>query len=121
MDSASASEAVSTLVTASFARMVRLVNICPGYLPNVEALKAAQPKDLDASEIEVRLGATWIDPSYIRKFMWETFETPFYQQRINDGELFRLHRRVEHQEQERGQLQQYCRIYDLRHGARKRL
>ena len=56
----------------------------PGYLPNVEALKAAQPKDLDASEIEVRLGATWIDPSYIREFMWETFETPFYQQRMID-------------------------------------
>ena len=51
---------------------------------NVEALKAAQPKDLDASEIEVRLGATWIDPSYIREFMWETFETPFYQQRMID-------------------------------------
>ena len=56
----------------------------PGYLPNVEALKAAQPRDLDASEIEVRLGATWIDPSYIREFMWETFETPFYQQRMID-------------------------------------
>ena len=56
----------------------------PGYLPNVEALQAAQPRDLDASEIEVRLGATWIDPSYIREFMWETFETPFYQQRMID-------------------------------------
>ena len=56
----------------------------PGYLPNVEALRQAQPKDLDASEIEVRLGATWIDPSYIREFMWETFETPFYQQRMID-------------------------------------
>ena len=56
----------------------------PGYLPNVEALQAAQPKDLDASEIEVRLGATWIDPAYIREFMWETFETPFYQQRMID-------------------------------------
>ena len=56
----------------------------PGYLPNVEALRQAQPMDLDASEIEVRLGATWIDPSYIREFMWETFETPFYQQRMID-------------------------------------
>ena len=54
------------------------------YAGNVEALKAAQPRDLDASEIEVRLGATWIDPSYIREFMWETFETPFYQQRMID-------------------------------------
>ena len=56
----------------------------PGYLPNVKALRQAQPRDLDASEIEVRLGATWIDPSYIREFMWETFETPFYQQRMID-------------------------------------
>ena len=56
----------------------------PGYLPNVEALRQAQPRDLDASEIEVRLGATWIDPSYIREFMWEAFETPFYQQRMID-------------------------------------
>ena len=56
----------------------------PGYAPNVEALRQAQPRDLDASEIEVRLGATWIDPSYIREFMWETFETPFYQQRMID-------------------------------------
>ena len=50
----------------------------PAYLPNVEALKAAQPKDLDASEIEVRLGATWIDKEYIRQFMYETFDTPRY-------------------------------------------
>ena len=54
------------------------------YAGNVEALRQAQPRDLDASEIEVRLGATWIDPSYIREFMWETFETPFYQQRMID-------------------------------------
>ena len=45
---------------------------------NVEALQAAQPKDLDASEIEVRLGATWIDKEYIRQFMYETFDTPRY-------------------------------------------
>jgi N12 class adenine-specific DNA methylase len=50
----------------------------PIYAPNVEALTAAQPKDLDASEIEVRLGATWIDKHYIQQFMWETFEPPFY-------------------------------------------
>ncbi|MSC86271.1 DEAD/DEAH box helicase [Eubacterium sp. am_0171] len=54
------------------------------YADNVEALKAAQPKDLDASEIEIRLGATWIDPEYIREFMWETFETPFYQRNMID-------------------------------------
>ena len=54
------------------------------YADNVQALKAAQPKDLDASEIEIRLGATWIDPEYVREFMWETFETPFYQRRMID-------------------------------------
>ena len=48
---------------------------------NVEALRAAQPKDLDASEIEVRLGATWIDKEYIRQFMVETFEPPYYMRR----------------------------------------
>ena len=48
---------------------------------NVEALRAAQPKDLDASEIEVRLGATWIDKEYIRQFMIETFEPPYYMRR----------------------------------------
>ena len=50
----------------------------PSFGINVEALAAAQPKDLDASEIEVRLGATWIDKKYIQQFMYETFDTPFY-------------------------------------------
>ena len=53
----------------------------PAFAVNVEALTAAQPKDLDASEIEVRLGATWIDKEYIQQFMYETFDTPFYMQR----------------------------------------
>ena len=53
----------------------------PAFAANVEALTAAQPKDLDASEIEVRLGATWIDKEYIQQFMYETFDTPFYLQR----------------------------------------
>ena len=53
----------------------------PDFAVNVEALTAAQPKDLDASEIEVRLGATWIDKEYIQQFMYETFDTPFYLQR----------------------------------------
>ena len=44
---------------------------------NVEALTAAQPKDLDASEIEVRLGATWVDKKYIQQFMYETLDTPW--------------------------------------------
>ena len=56
----------------------------PGYLPNVEALRQAQPKDLDASEIEVRLGATWIDKEYIRQFMFELLEPAFYVRRSID-------------------------------------
>ena len=53
----------------------------PAFAINVDALTAAQPKDLDASEIEVRLGATWIDKAYIQQFMYETFDTPYYLQR----------------------------------------
>ena len=48
------------------------------YMVNVQALEQVQPKDLDASEIEVRLGATWISPDYITEFMAKTFETPRY-------------------------------------------
>lgn len=51
------------------------------YNINVEALEKAQPKDLDASEIDVRLGATWIDRDYIQDFMEETFDTPYYLRR----------------------------------------
>lgn len=46
------------------------------YQINVEALEKAQPKDLDASEIEVRIGATWIDKSYVQQFMYELLQTP---------------------------------------------
>ena len=48
----------------------------PEYAVNVQALTQVQPKELDASEIEVRIGATWIDPKYIEDFMRETFGTP---------------------------------------------
>lgn len=50
----------------------------PSFAVNVQA---AQPKDLDASEIDVRLGATWVDKQYIQQFMQELFEIPFYQRR----------------------------------------
>lgn len=53
----------------------------PSFAVNVQALQAAQPKDLDASEIDVRLGATWVDKQYIQQFMQELFEIPFYQRR----------------------------------------
>ena len=50
----------------------------PAFQVNVSALEKAQPKDLDASEIEVRLGATWIAPDYYRQFMYEVLGTPRY-------------------------------------------
>ena len=53
----------------------------PEYMINVQALERVQPKDLDASEIEARLGTTWISPDYITEFMAETFHTP--RQHIN--------------------------------------
>ena len=53
----------------------------PMYRSNVETLRAAQPKDLEASEIEVRLGATWIDKAYIQQFMYELLDTPYYLRR----------------------------------------
>ena len=48
----------------------------PRYLPNVEALEKVQPVDLTASEISVRLGATWLNPEYVRQFIFETLDTP---------------------------------------------
>ena len=56
-------------------------DVSPIFAPNVAALEKAQPKDLDASEIDVRLGATWVDKQYIQDFMCELFEIPFYQRR----------------------------------------
>ena len=50
----------------------------PEYAINVTSLEGVQPKELDASEIEVRIGATWISTKYIEDFMRETFETPEY-------------------------------------------
>ena len=50
----------------------------PEFAVNVEALTKAQPRELEASEIDVRLGATWLDPDIIQKFMTETFQIPYY-------------------------------------------
>ena len=50
----------------------------PEFAVNVTALEKAQPKDLEASEIDIRLGATWLDPDIIQKFMTETFQIPYY-------------------------------------------
>lgn len=48
---------------------------------NVEALETAQPKDLEASEIDIRLGATWLDKRYVQQFMYELFQTTWQEQR----------------------------------------
>jgi N12 class adenine-specific DNA methylase len=56
----------------------RAAEVSDVFRPNVAALEAAQPKNLDASEIDVRLGATWIGPEYIQQFMTETLQTPRY-------------------------------------------
>ena len=53
----------------------------PEFVVNVDALTKAQPRELEASEIDVRLGATWLDPDIIQKFMTETFQIPYYLRR----------------------------------------
>ena len=50
----------------------------PEFAVNVDALIKAQPRELEASEIDIRLGATWLDPDIIQKFMTETFQIPYY-------------------------------------------
>ena len=50
----------------------------PEFAVNVDALTKAQPRELEAAEIDVRLGATWLDPDIIQKFMTETFQIPYY-------------------------------------------
>ncbi len=75
---AAADEYLSGNVRQKLAQARRAAEADPVFQDNVEALEQALPKDLDASEIEVRLGATWIDAKYIQQFMYETFRTPFY-------------------------------------------
>ena len=59
-------------------RMAQLaVESHPEFRVNVDALTKAQPKDLEASEIDVRLGATWLDPTIVQQFMMETFQPPY--------------------------------------------
>ena len=73
-----ADEYLSGNVRQKLAQARRAAEADPVFQDNVEALEQALPKDLDASEIEVRLGATWIDAKYIQQFMYETFRTPNY-------------------------------------------
>ena len=70
-----ADEYLSGNVRRKLAEVRAKVETEPQYLPNVEALEKVQPVDLTASEISVRLGATWLDPAYIRQFIFETLDT----------------------------------------------
>ena len=90
----------------------------PGYAPNVEALQQAQPKDLDASEIEVRLGATWISQDYIQEFMEQTFKPPY--NRRNPIQVSYSPSTAEWNISGKSTpIQTGCqRLYDLRHRAR---
>ena len=93
----------------------------PAFAVNVEALTAAQPKDLDASEIEVRLGATWIDKEYIQQFMYETFDTPFYLQRSIEVHYTPLYGGMADLRQKCRGAKQRGRLFDLRDQPRQRL
>ena len=70
-----ADEYLSGNVRKKLREAQRMADLDPAFEPNVAALTAAQPKDLDASEIDVRLGATWVDKAYIQQFMYELLRT----------------------------------------------
>lgn len=72
----SADEYLSGNVRRKLAEVRTKAESEPQYQPNVEALEKVQPVDLTASEISVRLGATWLNPEYIRQFIFETLDTP---------------------------------------------
>ena len=75
---AAADEYLSGNVRQKLVEAQRAADADPMYQDNVEALRQALPKDLDASEIDLRLGATWIDQKYIQQFMYEILQTPGY-------------------------------------------
>ena len=75
-----ADEYLSGNVRRKLRQAERAAEQYPEFRANVEALKQAQPRDLDASEIEVRLGTTWIDKEYFQQFMYELLDTPYYLQ-----------------------------------------
>lgn len=72
----SADEYLSGNVRRKLAEVRAKAETEPRYLPNVEALGKVQPVDLTASEISVKLGATWLSPEYVRQFIFETLDTP---------------------------------------------
>ncbi len=62
----------------------------PVYVHNIEALTVAMPKPLQASDIDIRLGATWIDPKLVQQFMYETLKTPVFFRDVNGMNLNRV-------------------------------
>ena len=75
-----ADEYLSGNVRKELSFVKKLLPDHPEYQPNVEALERVQPKDLSASEISVRLGATWLPTDVVESFMYELFGTPRYAQ-----------------------------------------
>ncbi len=73
-----ADEYLSGNVRQKLREAKRIAEHNPAFGVNVTALEAVQPKDLEASEIDVRLGATWIAPEYIQQFMVELLKTPYH-------------------------------------------
>ena len=76
-----ADEYLSGNVRAKLRTAQLAVETNPEFAVNVAALEKAHPKDLEASEIDVRLGATWLSPNIVQKFMEETFRVPYYMRR----------------------------------------
>lgn len=79
-----ADEYLSGNVREKLAVARQCADLQPEFAANVAALETVQPTDLDASEISVRLGATWIPPEIVEQFMFELFDTPFYMQRLTN-------------------------------------
>ena len=73
-----ADEYLSGNVRAKLRAAENLAKVKPEFQVNVEALQKVQPQDLSASEIDVRLGATWLPPDVIQKFIYEFLDTPYY-------------------------------------------
>jgi len=85
-----ADEYLSGNVRSKLAQARKAAEVDKTFAPNVAALEQAMPRDLDASEIEVRLGATWIEPRYIQQFMLELLEPPIgvrYRLKVNFSDV----------------------------------
>jgi N12 class adenine-specific DNA methylase len=94
----------------------------PSLQVNVEALKAIQPKDLNAGEIDARLGATWLEPAYIQQFMYELFNTSKQNQKHLQGIFHPANGSVGGNRQgQNAAVQRHSRERHLRHGRYERL